>query len=92
MKTENISSFMEHILQKLNPSDLFIGEHRLAVVTRIDTLIGEMGLSPQQFGDRVRLELHTVRGWLSGTADLTLDKLSDICQVLHISLGDLVVE
>jgi DNA-binding Xre family transcriptional regulator len=92
MRTENFSSFMEHILQKLNPSDLFVGEHRLAVVTRIDNLIGETGLSRQQFGDRVRLELHTVRGWLSGTADLTLDKLTEICQVLHISLGDLVVE
>ncbi len=92
MKTENISSFMEHILQKLNPSDFFVGEHRLAIVTRIDNLINELGISRQQFGDCVRTELHTVRGWLSGTTDLTLDKLTEICQVLHISLGDLVVE
>ncbi|PTQ93541.1 Cro/C1-type helix-turn-helix DNA-binding protein [Mucilaginibacter yixingensis] len=92
MKTENISSFFEHIFHKLNPSDLLHGEHRLAVADRVEHLLKETGLTRQQFGERIRTELHSVRDFLSGTRDMTLETLTEICSLLHISLGDLVIE
>lgn len=92
MKKENISSFFEHIFHKLNPSDLIHGEHRLAIAARVEYLLRETGLTRQQFGERIRTEVHCVREFLSGTRDLTLETLTEVCNLLHISLGDLVVE
>jgi DNA-binding Xre family transcriptional regulator len=43
-------------------------------------------------GFRIRRDMVTLRSWLEGTRDLTVETLQELCQSLHISLGDLVME
>lgn len=92
MKTEYSSTFLGKLLDKIHPSDLLHKEHRLALRSRIEHMLEETGLDRLQFGSRVRTELQELRSWLSGTRDLTIETLSEICGILHISLGDLVTE
>jgi len=92
MKTENQSAFLDRILDKLRPSDLQHQEHRLAIKSRVENILVETGLTATELGLRIRKEMYALRTWLSGTRDLTVESLSEFCQSLHISLGDLVVE
>jgi len=92
MKTENNSTLLGRLLDKMRPADLLHNEHRLALRTRIETLRAETGLDGKQFGSRIHMELNDLRAWLSGTKELTLDALTDICGLLHITVGDLLVE
>jgi DNA-binding Xre family transcriptional regulator len=92
MKTENQSTLLERILDKLRPSDLQSQEHRLAIKARVEHILSETGLTAAELSSRIRNEIHTLRAWLSGTRDLTVESLSEFCQLLHISLGDLVLE
>lgn len=92
MKTENSLSFLGRLLDKVRPADLLQSEHRLALRARIEHLLTETGLDRLQFGNHIRAELNELRGWLSGTRDLTLEALTEICALFHISIGDLVTE
>jgi hypothetical protein len=92
MKTENRNTVLETILVKLNPSDLVSRENRQLIIARIEKLREQTGLNHRQFGDRVRQEIVGLRDWLTGTRDLTVETLSDICCIFGITLGDLVVE
>ena len=92
MNTENKSSFLDRILDKLRPSDLQTQESRLAVKRRVELLLAETGLTATELGSRIRKDIQSLRSWLSGTRDLTVETLQEFCQSLHISLGDLVVE
>jgi hypothetical protein len=92
MNTENKSTFLDRILDKLRPSDLQTQESRVAVKTRVELLLAETGLTATELGTRIRKDIHSLRSWLSGTRDLTVETLQEFCQSLHISLGDLVVE
>jgi hypothetical protein len=92
MKTENRNTLLETILVKLNPSDLVSRENRQLVISRIEKLREQTGLNHRQFGDRVRQDIVSLRNWLAGTCDLTVETLTDICCILGITLGDLVVE
>jgi len=92
MKTENTSTLLGRLLDKMRPSDLLHNEHRLALRSRVESLRVEIGLDGKQFGSRIRMELNDLRAWLSGTKELTLDALTDICGSFHITVGDLLVE
>lgn len=92
MKTENSLTFLGRLLDKVRPADLLHNEHRLALGARIEHLLAETGLNRLQFGHHIRTEMNELRGWLSGTRDLTLETLTEICGLLHISIGDLVTE
>jgi hypothetical protein len=92
MNTENKSTFLDRILDKLRPSDLQTQESRLAVKSRVEHILAETGLTAAELGSRIRKEIHGLRTWLSGTRDLTVEALQEFCQSLHISLGDLVLE
>ena len=92
MKTVNYSTFLEQILDKLRPADLHIMENRLAIKARVEHLLTETGLTKAELGSRVRRDIDSLRSWLSGTRDLTVEMLSELCSSLHISLGDLVLE
>ena len=92
MKTENQSAFLDRILDKLRPSDLQNQENRLAIKSRVENILSETGLTAAELGSRIRKDMHSLRTWLSGTRDLTVETLSEFCQSLHISLGDLVLE
>jgi len=92
MKTENTSTLLGHLLDKIRPSDLLHNENRLALRSRIENLRAETGLDGKQFGSRIRMELNDLRAWLSGTKELTLDALTEICGLFHITVGDLLVE
>lgn len=92
MKTEIQSKFLDRILDKLRPSDLESKENRLAVKARVEHILAETGLTAAELGSRIRKEMHSLRTWLSGTRDLTVESLNEFCLSLHISLGDLVLE
>lgn len=92
MKTANYSTFLDQILDKLRPSDLHIKENRLAIKARVEHLLAETGLTKAELGSRIRKEIGVLRSWLSGTRNLTVETLNELCVSLHISLGDLVLE
>jgi len=92
MKTGNGLTFLGRLLDKVCPGDLLRSEHRLALGARIEHLLAETGLNRLQFGNHIRLEINELRGWLSGTRDLTLETLTEICGLFYISIGDLVSE
>jgi DNA-binding Xre family transcriptional regulator len=92
METANYSTFLGQILDKLRPGDLNLKENRLAIKARVENLLTETGLTKAEMGFRIRRDMVTLRSWLEGTRDLTVETLQDLCQSLHISLGDLVTE
>ena len=92
MRTENSLTFLGRLLDKVRPADLLHSEHRLALGSKIERLLTETGLNRSEFGNRIRRELNELRGWLSGTRDLTVETLTEICTLFHISIGDLVTE
>jgi len=92
MNTENKSTFLDRILDKLRPSDLQTQESRLAIKNRVEHILAETGLTAAELGSRIRKDVHSLRTWLSGTRDLTVETLQEFCQSLHISLGDLILE
>jgi DNA-binding transcriptional regulator YiaG len=92
MKTENRNTMLETILVKLNPADLVSRENRQLIIARIENLREQTGLNHRQFGDSIRQEIASLRTWLAGTRDLTVETLADICCIFGITLGDLVIE
>lgn len=92
MKTETQSNFLDRILDKLRPADLQSQESRLTIKARVEHILAETGLTATELGSRIRKDIHSLRTWLSGTRDLTVETLHEFCQSLHISLGDLVLE
>ena len=92
MKTENTATLLGRILGKLRPIDLQEKENRLEVKARVALILTETGLTSMELGSRIRKEIHSLRDWLSGTRELTVDMLNEFCLSLHISLGDLVLE
>ena len=92
METANYPSFLDRILDKLRPNDLNIVENRLAIKARVENLLAETGLTKAEMGFRIRRDMVTLRSWLEGTRDLTVETLQELCSSLHISLGDLVME
>ena len=92
METANNSTFLDRILDKLRPADLHAKENRLAIKTRVELLLVETGLTKAEMGSRIRRDIVSLRSWLSGTRDLTVETLQELCLSLHISLGDLVLE
>ena len=92
METANYPSFLYRILDKLRPGDLNLKENRLAIKARVESLLIETGLTKAEMGFRIRRDMVTLRSWLEGTRDLTVETLQELCSSLHISLGDLVME
>lgn len=92
METATNSTFLGQILDKLRPGDLNIKENRMAIKARVEHLLTETGLTKSELGFRIRREMVTLRSWLEGTRDLTVETLQELCSSLHISLGDLVLE
>ncbi|WDF81157.1 hypothetical protein PQ469_14190 [Mucilaginibacter sp. KACC 22773] len=92
MKTANGLTLLGRLLDKVCAADLLHREHRLVLGARIDHLFAETGLNRLQFGDRIRVEMNELLAWLSDTRDLTLETLTEICGLFHISIGDLVTE
>jgi DNA-binding Xre family transcriptional regulator len=92
METANNPTFLDRILDKLRPADLHTQENRLAIKARVELLLTETGLTKAEMGSRIRRDIVSLRSWLSGTRDLTVETLQELCLSLHISLGDLVME
>ena len=92
METTNNSSFLNQILDKLRPADLHINETKLTIKARVEHLLTETGLTTRELGSSIRGDISALRSWLSGTRDLTVETLQELCLSLHISLGDLVLE
>ncbi|WP_448698258.1 hypothetical protein ACFGVR_15675 [Mucilaginibacter sp. AW1-3] len=92
MRTEKTSALLVRIVAQLRPRDLVLSEHRSALRERIETLRHEKGWDNLQFGRSMRMELNELRHWLSGARELTIESLTEICDMFYISIGDLVHE
>lgn len=92
MRTEQTSALLILLVAHLRPKDLLLSEHRLALRERIESMRKERGWDSLQFGRYIRLELNELRSWLSGARELSLDALTEICVLFHISIGELVQE
>lgn len=92
MNAENRDSLLETLIRKLKPTDLVSREHRQVLTIRIEQLMEQTGMTRRQFSDRMRLEMNSVRTWMSSTCDLTVESMKDICGLLGITLSDLLLE
>jgi len=59
---------------------LNIKENRLAIKARVENLLTETGLTKAEMGFRIRRDMVTLRSWLEGTRDLTVETLQELCQ------------
>ncbi|TSJ40774.1 hypothetical protein FO440_13610 [Mucilaginibacter corticis] len=88
--TENRTSLLAVILSKLSPADISLKENRQLIAERIENILSQNSWSRQHFATLMRLEIRPLRAWLGNTYSMTVENLNDICQLLNVSLGDLV--
>jgi DNA-binding Xre family transcriptional regulator len=86
------SSLLTAILSKLSPADISLKENRLLIAERIEKLMRQNRWSRRHFAILMRREIQPLRAWFGNSYTLTLETITDICQILQISLGDLVAE
>jgi DNA-binding Xre family transcriptional regulator len=92
MKTDDRPSLLGVIIARLSPADMANKENRLLIATRIEDMLRQNCWTRQQFAGLMRKEISLIRSWLGGTYNLTAEALTEICQLLNVSLGDLVAE
>jgi len=92
MKTVPALSFLARLTDKIRPSDLLHSEHRSTVRLHIESFLTETGFDRLQFGRHIRTEINELREWLSEAKELSVDALTEICGMFHISIGELVAE
>ena len=90
--TDDRQSLLTIILSKLSPADVSLKENRLLITERIEKLLQQNGWSRRHFTVLMRREIRPLRAWLGSTYAHTTDSLSEICQLLCVSMGDLVAE
>ena len=90
--TNDSVSLLTIILSKLSPADISLKENRLLVADRIENMLQQNRWSRRHFALLMRREIQPLRAWLGSTYTYTTESLGDICQLLNVSLGDLVAE
>ena len=90
--TDNRISLLTVILSKLNPADISLKENRLLIAERIEKMLQQNRWSRRHFAVLMRREIRPLRAWLGSTYTHTVESLDEFCQLLHVSLGDLVAE
>jgi hypothetical protein len=90
--TNDRNSLLSVILNKFNPSDISLKENRQLIVERIEKIILHNRWSRRHFAILMRREIQPLRIWLGNSYMHTAEGLGEFCQLLNISLGDLVAE
>ena len=90
--TDDRTSLLSVILNKLSPADIKLKENRVLVAERIEALLYQNGWSRRHFSVLMRRDIHHLRTWMGSTYSMTTESLNEICCLLNISLGDLVAE
>jgi hypothetical protein len=90
--TDNRTPLLTVILSKLSPADISLKENRQLIADRIEKLLQQNRWSRKHFAVLMRREIRPLRAWLGSTYTHTVESLDEICQLLHVSLGDLVAE
>ncbi len=80
------------ILNKFNPADISLKENRQLIAERIEKMLLHNRWSRRHFNKMVRREIQPLRIWLGNSYNHTTESLAEFCQLLNISLGDLVAE
>jgi len=90
--SENRIPLLTVILGKFSPADISLKENRQLIAERIEKILRQNSWSRRHFKLMMRREIRDLRVWLGDTYTMTADSMNDICQLLHVSLGDLVAE
>lgn len=90
--TDDRTSLLTVILSKLNPADISLKENRLLIAERIEKMLQQNRWSRRHFAVLMRREIRPLRVWLGSTYIHTVESLDEFCQLLNVSLGDLVAE
>jgi len=90
--TDDRTSLLTVILSKLNPADISLKENRLLIAERIEKILQQNRWSRRHFAVLMRREIRPLRAWLGSTYMHTVESLDEFCQLLNVSLGDLVAE
>lgn len=90
--TEDRTLLLTIILGKFSPADISLKENRQLIAERIEKLLHQNSWSRRHFKLLMRREVRDLRVWLGDTYTLTVESMGELCQLLHISLGDLVAE
>ena len=90
--TDDRTSLLSIILDKLSPADIHLKENRVLVTERIEKLLRQNSWTRRHFAVLMRRETVHLRIWLSHTYNLTAESLGEICGLLDIPLHDLVAE
>jgi hypothetical protein len=90
--TDDRTPLLTVILSKLSPADISLKENRQLIAERIEKIIQQNRWSRRHFAVLMRREIRPLRAWLGSTYMHTVESLDEICQLLNVSLGDLVAE
>ena len=90
--TDDRNQLLSVILRQLSPGDISLKENRLLIAGRIEKLLHQNSWSRRHFKLLMRREVRDLRVWLGDTYTLTIENIGELCQLLHLSLGDLVAE
>ena len=90
--TDDRTSLLTVILSKLSPADISLKENRLLIAERIEKMLQQNRWSRRHFAVLMRREIRPLRAWLGSTYMHTVESLDEFCQLLNVSLGDLVAE
>ena len=90
--TDHRTPLLTFILSKLTPADISLKENRLLITERIERILQQNSWSRPHFARLMRREIAPLRSWLGNTYTLTAEGLSELCNLLNVSLGDLVAE
>jgi len=90
--TEQPTQLLTIILGKLTPADISLKENRQLIAERIEKLLHQNNWTRRHFKVLMRKEVRQLRAWMGETYTLTIDSMGELCQLLHLNLGDLVAE
>jgi ribosome-binding protein aMBF1 (putative translation factor) len=84
------SKLIQGLLNKSKPADRQNARTKMIIAANIDEAIQEKGWTRSKLADELNVGRSLVTKWLSGTHNFTIDTLLDICQVLDISMIELL--
>jgi len=91
-KTASRNPALDALMDEITPLDSLKTDDRMNTAIRIFDLVKEKGWSKKLFAEKMKKEPSVISKWFSGTHNFTLDTLTEIRDVLGVTLDDLVRE
>ena len=91
-KTASHNPALDALMDEITPLDSLKTDDRMNTAIRIFDLVKEKGWSKKAFAEKMKKEPSVISKWFSGTHNFTLDTLTEIRDVLGVTLDDFVRE